>query len=58
MEHPGFFNRAGPFSLGLVSDTVGAEVGANASLDTQVIDVRPLDDAGDGDLSFIDNPKY
>ena len=58
MEHPGFFDRAGPFSLGLIAETVGAELGPNADPDSQLTDVRPLDDAGEGDLSFIDNPKY
>jgi len=58
MEHPGFFDRAGPFSLRVVAGAVGAELGASADPDLPINDVRPLDDAGEGDLSFVDNPKY
>ncbi|MDJ0512944.1 MAG: UDP-3-O-(3-hydroxymyristoyl)glucosamine N-acyltransferase [Methyloceanibacter sp.] len=58
MEHPGFFDRAGPFALGLVAETVGAELGANADPSAEILDVRPLDDAAAGHLSFVDNPKY
>jgi UDP-3-O-[3-hydroxymyristoyl] glucosamine N-acyltransferase len=58
MEHPGFFERAGPFSLGLVADTVGAELGSSADPDRRIFDVQPLDEAGEGALSFVDNPKY
>jgi len=58
MEHPGFFDRAGPIALRDVASAVGAELGANVDPDLQINDVRPLDGAGAGDLSFIDNPKY
>jgi len=58
MEHPGFFDRAGPFALGLVAETVGAELGANSDPSTEIVDVRPLDEAAAGHLSFVDNPKY
>jgi len=58
MEHPGFFERAGPFSLGVVAQTVGAELAPNTDPDTQIVDVLPLDDAGEGHLSFVDNAKY
>lgn len=58
MEHPGFFERAGPFSLGQVAQAVGAELAPNADPNMPIIDVLPLDDAGEGHLSFIDNPKY
>ncbi|MCB1443367.1 MAG: UDP-3-O-(3-hydroxymyristoyl)glucosamine N-acyltransferase [Methyloceanibacter sp.] len=58
MEHPGFFDRAGPFSLRVVADAVGAELGAIGDPELPINDVRPLDDAGEGDLSFVDNPKY
>lgn len=58
MEHPGFFDRAGPFSLGRIAETAGAELGPNADPDLQITDVLPLDDAGEGHLSFVDNPKY
>ena len=36
----------------------GATPSADVDLDTEIKDVRPLDAAGIGDLSFLDNPKY
>lgn len=58
MEHPGFFERAGPFSLRDVADATGSEIAAGTDPDVTIKDVRPLDGAGVGDLSFVDNPKY
>jgi UDP-3-O-[3-hydroxymyristoyl] glucosamine N-acyltransferase len=58
MEHPGFFERAGPFSLGTVAEGADAQVADGADLSAEIKDVRPLDSAAEGDLSFFDNPKY
>ena len=58
MEHPGFFERAGPFSLGAVAEAAGAKAADGADLGLAIKDVRPLDSASRGDLSFLDNPKY
>src|SRR5262245_8921899 len=58
MEHPGFFERAGPFSLGIVAEAANAKAANGADLDLPIKDVRPLDSARRGDLSFLDNPKY
>ena len=58
MEHPGFFERVGPFSLRVIASSIGAELGADADPERELKDVRPLDGAGEGDLSFADNPKY
>lgn len=58
MEHPGFYERAGPFSLRAVAEAAGAELIEGTDPDVQINDVRPLDSAGQGDLSFLDNPKY
>jgi UDP-3-O-[3-hydroxymyristoyl] glucosamine N-acyltransferase len=58
MEHPGFFERAGPFSLRMVAEAAQAKPAEDADLDLAIEDVRPLDSAGRGDLSFVDNPKY
>ena len=43
MEHPGFFERAGPFALGIVAEAVSA---------------KPAEGSDPGNLSFLDNPKY
>jgi UDP-3-O-[3-hydroxymyristoyl] glucosamine N-acyltransferase len=58
MEHPGFFDRAGPFTLGQVARTTGAELAAGADPERLIEDVRPLSEAGPAHLSFLDNRKY
>lgn len=58
MEHPGFFERAGPFALRAMIEAAGATPSGQVDLDTKIEDVKPLDAAGKGDLSFLDNPKY
>src|SRR3990170_2290654 len=57
MDHPGFFERAGPFSLRAVVEAAGAPAEGDPDLDIEIKDVRPLDSAGEGDISFLDNPK-
>jgi len=58
MEHPGFFERAGPFSLAAIAAAADAKLADGANPDLLLGDVKPLEDAGKGDLAFIDNPKY
>jgi UDP-3-O-[3-hydroxymyristoyl] glucosamine N-acyltransferase len=58
MEHPGFFERAGPFTLAAIAEAVQAKPADGADLSLEIEDVRPLDRADKGDLSFFDNPKY
>jgi UDP-3-O-[3-hydroxymyristoyl] glucosamine N-acyltransferase len=59
MEHPGFFDRAGPFTLSDVAKATGATVGAAANPHLLIDDVRPLSEAGANHVSFIDtNKKY
>jgi UDP-3-O-[3-hydroxymyristoyl] glucosamine N-acyltransferase len=59
MEHPGFFDRAGPFTLADVAKATGATVGTNTNPHLLIDDVRPLSDAGTNHVSFIDtNKKY
>jgi UDP-3-O-[3-hydroxymyristoyl] glucosamine N-acyltransferase len=58
MEHPGFFDRAGPFSLRAIGEAADAHVPADADAGIEITDVRPLDAASEGHVSFLDNPKY
>ena len=58
MEHPGFFERAGPYTLFEVAQAAGAEVPADADPAMPIEDVRPLAEAGRTHISFIDNKKY
>lgn len=58
MEHPGFFDRQGPFALSKLVEITGAELPEGADGSVEVVDARPLDDAAPGHISFLDNPKY
>ena len=58
MEHPGFFERAGPFPLAEVARAAGAELVPGADGELLISDVKPLADAGRGHVSFLDNRKY
>jgi UDP-3-O-[3-hydroxymyristoyl] glucosamine N-acyltransferase len=56
MEHPGFFAKAGPFTLAEVAKATGAEVTVEG--ERRVDDIRPLLEAAPSQLSFFDNRKY
>ncbi len=58
MQHPGFFERAGPFPLREVAVATGAEIAPGADPLRSIDDVSPLADAGPSALSFLDNRKY
>jgi UDP-3-O-[3-hydroxymyristoyl] glucosamine N-acyltransferase len=58
MEHPGFFERAAPVRMADLAAKIGATLGRGADADALVRDVKPLAEAGQGDLSFLDNRKY
>ena len=58
MEHPGFFERAGPFSLKELLAHSEARPGPNADPELEITDVLPLDEAGGTHISFFENPKY
>jgi UDP-3-O-[3-hydroxymyristoyl] glucosamine N-acyltransferase len=52
MQHPGFFERAGPFSVREVAAGVDATVANDTDSARMLSDVRPLH------LTFLDNRKY
>ena len=58
MEHPGFFERAAPIRLSALAEKVGAELAQGGDPDTLIHDVKPLQEAGAGEMSFFDNRKY
>jgi len=58
MADPRYFDRAGPFSLGDLAARIGARVADPAQVGMTISDVAPLDQAGPGQLAFLDNPKY
>ena len=57
-EHPGFFDRSGPFDVKDVAKKVGAQIINGGHADLSIVDVLPLDKAGPGHMTFLDNPKY
>lgn len=59
MEHPGFFNRAGPFTLAEIAAAAGATLAPDADPDRRIVDIKALSEAKGDHLSFIDtNKKY
>lgn len=57
MADPRFFTNKGPFTLGQLAEITGSELqGGDAAL--AVSDVASLDQAGEGQVSFLDNVKY
>ncbi|HXF55183.1 MAG TPA: UDP-3-O-(3-hydroxymyristoyl)glucosamine N-acyltransferase [Hyphomicrobiaceae bacterium] len=58
MEHPGFFERAGPQRLSDVARATEAELAAGADPDRRLTDVRSLSDAGPEHVTFFENRKY
>ncbi len=58
MQHPGFFERAGPIRLQALAQKVGAQLRPNADPGVLIHDVKGLADAGPGHVSFLDNRKF
>lgn len=58
MQHPGFFERAGPFPLSVIVAKLGVTVDPLVNLTKEIRDVKPLHQAGEHDCSFYDNVKY
>jgi len=58
MQHPGFFERAGPFPLQFIAAKLGAELVSFPDGAPDIEDVKPLSDAGPQHLAFFDNRKY
>lgn len=58
MEHPGFFDRAGPFRLAELAAATGATLPPGVDGSALVTDVKPVTEAGPGHLTFVDNRKY
>lgn len=58
MADPRFFATSGPFTLAHLAEISGATLSDGANPDLQFSDVAPLDMAGPGTMSFLDNRKY
>lgn len=53
-----FFTVAGPFTLGQLAELTGSVLSDPAAASVVVADVAPLQEAREGQLSFLDNRKY
>ncbi len=58
MTEPVFFRRAPAPTLAQIVAETGAKAPEGADLSLVIEGLGPLDTAGAGDLSFLDNPKY
>ena len=58
MDHPGFFHREGPFSLEDITASVKGRIARAPDPKALICDVKALDDAGEGHISFFENRKY
>ncbi len=58
MDHPGFYDRAGPFSLSELAQHVAAELPVAGDGGVLLHDIRTLADADSNELTFFDNRKY
>ena len=58
LQHSGFFERAGPFSLHEIAEHVGATLLHASDGSRSIEDVRPLHTAGRSHLAFFDNRRY
>ncbi|MGH6830249.1 MAG: LpxD N-terminal domain-containing protein, partial [Methylocella sp.] len=57
MSDPVFFPRAARTSLADIVACTGAAVAEGADLSAVVSGVAPLDEAGPGELTFLDSPE-
>jgi UDP-3-O-[3-hydroxymyristoyl] glucosamine N-acyltransferase len=58
MSEPTFFKSARALTVGEIATLTGAEPPAESDLSRRIADIAPLDRAGPGDLTFLDNAKY
>ena len=70
MEHPGFFRRAGPFSIEQIAAAIATHPpaallptastvhGDGPKPDVPITDVKPIGEAGSSHVAFVDNRKF
>ena len=57
-QHPGFFERSAPLSLGHLANVLGATMPEGTDTTYLVHDLKPLADAGPNQLTFLEGKKY
>lgn len=58
MDHPGFFENVGPFSLQEIAELVDAQIIGDGDRNIELVDVKPLQQAASGHVAFFENRKY
>ena len=58
MEHPGFFDRAGPFPLRVLAEKLGVTVPGGHDPERPISAINTLADGGPKELGFLSNRKY
>ena len=58
MEHPGFFEKAGPFTIAEIARAAEGELAPETDANRKLTSLKPLSEAGPSDLTFFDNRKY
>ena len=59
MDHPGFFQNKGPFSIAEIAELIDARIVARTTkTDADLTDIKTLDLAGEQHISFFENKKY
>jgi UDP-3-O-[3-hydroxymyristoyl] glucosamine N-acyltransferase len=58
VEHPGFFERTGPFLLREIAKEIGAKLTQESDGSRSIAEIRPLSTAQPNDLAFFDNRRY
>jgi UDP-3-O-[3-hydroxymyristoyl] glucosamine N-acyltransferase len=53
-----FFTRSAPQTIQALASLSGAMLADECHADYLIVDVAPLDRAGESEVSFLDNPKY
>ena len=58
MQHPGFFQREGPYPLKVIAAATGSELVDLCDGDKEIDDLRPLHQAAGTHLTFCASRKY
>ena len=58
MQHPGFFQRGGPYRLKAIAEAIGAELDDGSDGEREIDDLRPLHQATRTHLTFCASRKY
>jgi UDP-3-O-[3-hydroxymyristoyl] glucosamine N-acyltransferase len=58
MPAPSFFTPNAPVTLGAIAALVGGAFQGDVDPETRIANIAPLEDAGPGDIAYLENPAY